>query len=211
MKLFSCFFKNKQQKNNDIIVNYEINVENIKEESPKICESEFGISSEVIPRENRKKKTLYERGDNIESLFNRLQNLKDEEHPYFSFKGQTYYAKYCNVYDGDTFSALFFYKNDPIKYRCRMMGYDSPEMKPLLSNQNRIHEKELAVLARERLIELLNVHPTHLIKIECFQFDKYGRLLVKVWNMIDEKSINEIMIEENHGKPYFGGKKENWV
>jgi hypothetical protein len=29
--------------------------------------------------------------------------------------------------------------------------------------------------------------------------------------MIDTKSINEIMIEEKHGKSYFGGTKDiNW-
>ena len=34
---------------------------------------------------------------------------------------------------------------------------------------------------------------------------------VNVFNMIDTKSINEIMIEEKHGKPYFGGTKDiNW-
>jgi hypothetical protein len=44
----------------------------------------------------------------------------------------------------------------------------------------------------------------------CGDFDKYGRLLVKVWNMVDEKSINDIMVEENHGRPYFGKTKEKW-
>jgi len=153
---------------------------------------------------------LYARGENVEIIFGKLQKLNENDYTYFSFNQKTFYAKYCNVYDGDTFSVLFFYKDDVIKYKCRMMGYDSPEMKPSLNNENRIHEKELAILARNRLKELLDMHPTHLIKIECFQFDKYGRLLVNVWNMVNEKSINEIMIEEKHGKPYFGGKKEVW-
>ena len=49
-----------------------------------------------------------------------------------------------------------------------------------------------------------------MIKIECFDFDKYGRLLVNVWNMVDEKSINDIMIEEGYAKSYDGGKKTKW-
>ncbi len=57
----------------------------------------------------------------------------------------------------------------------------------------------------------MNKHPSGLVKIECLEFDKYGRMLLNVFNMIDTKSINEIMIEEKHGKPYFGGTKDiNW-
>ena len=49
-----------------------------------------------------------------------------------------------------------------------------------------------------------------MVKIECFDFDKYGRLLVIVWNMVDEKSINQIMLDEGYAKVYDGGKKEPW-
>ncbi len=130
---------------------------------------------------------------------------------YFSFVGKTFYARACNIYDGDTFSIIFLHNNEVIKYRCRCIGYDSPEMKPSLSNPNREKEKALAILAKNRLIELLSKHESGLVFIECFEFDKYGRILVKVYNMIDEKSINEIMVEEGHGKNYDGGKKDtNW-
>ena len=143
--------------------------------------------------------------------YNMLKNITDDSsRPYFSFKNRIFYGKPCNIYDGDTFSVLFHYNGELIKYKCRCMGYDSPEMKPLLSNENRILEKELAHKAKDRLEELLNKHPEKLIKIECFDFDKYGRLLVNVWNMVDDKMINDIMIEERHGKPYLGGTKEKW-
>lgn len=45
-------------------------------------------------------------------------------------------------------------------------------MKPSLQNENRIHEKELAIKAKNRLEELLNKDET---KLECLDFDKYGR------------------------------------
>ena len=137
-------------------------------------------------------------------------NVKSDDIKYFSFEGKIFYAHHCNIYDGDTFSVIFNYKGDLIKYKVRCMGYDSPEMKPLKTNENRILEKELALKSKARLEELLNKHKTKLIKIECFEFDKYGRLLVKVWNMVDTKSINEIMIEEGHGRIYDGGKKDAW-
>ena len=38
------------------------------------------------------------------------------------------------------------------------------------------------------------------------KFDKYGRILVKVYkNNVD---INQWMIDQGHGYPYYGGKKE---
>jgi len=33
-----------------------------------------------------------------------------------------------------------------------------------------------------------------------FDFDEFGRIQVNVWNDMDEKSINDIMIEEGHMK-----------
>ena len=146
--------------------------------------------------------------DNIEYL-EKLKNIKDDI-KYFTFNGNTFYAKHCNIYDGDTFSAIFEYRGEFIKYRCRCYGYDCAEMKPSLQNENRLNEKELALKAKHRLEELLNKHETKLIKIQCFEFDKYGRLLVNIWNMVDEKSINDIMIEEGHAKKYDGGKKDKW-
>ena len=149
--------------------------------------------------------------DLFEETSKKLISIKDSnEIKYFSFEGNIFYAKHCNIYDGDTFSVIFDYKGDLIKYKCRCMGYDTAEMKPSLNNPNRENEKELAHKAKNRLEELLNKHETKLIKIECLNFDKYGRLLVNVWNMVDEKSINQIMIEEGHGKAYSGGTKEKW-
>ena len=82
--------------------------------------------------------------------------IKDDELiPYFSFKNKIFYGTPCNIYDGDTFSIIFNYKGEFIKYRCRCLGYDSPEMKPSLKNENRLHEKELALKAKNRFIELI--------------------------------------------------------
>ena len=142
-----------------------------------------------------------------------LKNIDDDNSiPYFSFKNRVFYGKPCNIYDGDTFSIIFHYKDELIKYRCRCLGYDSPEMKPSLQNKNRFIEKELALKAKQRFIELISKHETKLVKIECFEFDKYGRLLVNVYNLVDEKSVNNIMIEEGFGKVYDGGTKDtNWA
>jgi endonuclease YncB( thermonuclease family) len=139
-----------------------------------------------------------------------VKKLDSDSIQYFSWKGKTFYAKPCNIYDGDTFSICWIWKDEPIKYRCRCLGYDSPEMKPLKSNPNRDKEKELAQAAKERFTKLLNANPNGLVKVECGEFDKYGRILVTVWNDVDTKSINQIMLDEGHGKAYTGGTKESW-
>ena len=149
--------------------------------------------------------------NDLDKEFNKLKNINNpKEIPYFSFKGKTFYVKHCNIYDGDTFSVIFSYNDEIIKYRCRCYGYDTAEMKQSKTNENRNAEKELAIKAKNRLDELLNKHYTKLVKIQCLDFDKYGRILVNVWNMVDTKSINEIMIEEGYGKVYTGGTKEEW-
>jgi len=80
-------------------------------------------------------------------------------------------------------------------------------MRPSRKNPNRDKEKELALLAKKRMIELLEAHSSKLIKIECLKFDKYGRILIKAFNNVNEKSINEIMVDEGHGRWYDGGTK----
>lgn len=158
----------------------------------------------IIPENNDEKLKLC---NNIDEL---LKNTDHEKIKYFTFKDKTFIAKCCSIYDGDTFTALFIYKNELIKYKCRCYGYDSPEMKPLITKENRDEEIKLAKKAKERFLQLVNKSPNGLIKIECLDFDKYGRILVNVYNNVDVKSINNIMIDEGHGKPYFGGTKEKF-
>lgn len=145
-------------------------------------------------------------------VINQLKKIKNtDEMKCFSFKGQTFLGIPTNIYDGDTLSITFIYNGSPLKYRCRTLGYDSPEMKPLLSNVERDKEKVLAVAAKNHFIELLKKNPDGIVKMECSNFDKYGRLLVTLWNGVDEKSINDIMVEDGHGKKYDGTKKESWT
>ena len=47
---------------------------------------------------------------------------------------------------------------------------------------NREKEKDAAKIAKARFIELLEKGKDGLIEVECFEFDKYGRILVNVFN-----------------------------
>jgi endonuclease YncB( thermonuclease family) len=190
-------------KKNDKNIN-DKEVANLNEEVINLDDDDMNKLLDIQP----KHKDYLKKDDKIY-----LKSIKDKLYEndkceYFSFVGKTFFARPINIYDGDTFSIIFLHK-DVIKYRCRCIDYDSPEMKPSLSNPNREKEKALAVIAKNRFTELLTKHESGLVFVECFEFDKYGRILVRVYNMIDTKSINEIMIEEGHGKIYDGGKKDN--
>ena len=150
--------------------------------------------------------------------YTRLAALNEQNVNYFDFNGKTFIAKPCHFYDGDTFSAVFEYNGQIIKYRCRCLGYDTAEIKPHVADKKSqaqldaaAAEKKLAQAAKNRFVQLVTSHPSGLCLIKCGEFDKYGRLLVTVFNGVDKDSINSIMIKESHGKPYSGGTKEKWI
>jgi len=92
-----------------------------------------------------------------------------------------------------------------------MHGYDSWEISPKKKNRTEEsinQEKKYGEIAKKRLEELIY---DKIIYIKFLKFDKYGRPLVQIYiKNSDDKSINEIMIEENNGKIYDGGSKNNY-
>ena len=134
--------------------------------------------------------------------------------PLFSFNGLVTCAKAVEFYDGDTFNIIISYYDLLYHFKARMYGYDSPEMKPSLSLENREEIKKNAVRAKNRLAELLG--SKEYFKVYCHEFDKYGRLLVSVISddsVSDlsydfEKTVNAQMIKEGHGYAYYGGTKQ---
>ena len=133
----------------------------------------------------------------------RLSSLNSEDIPFFSLNGYRTRAKIVDVYDGDTCTIIFKWEKKYRKFKCRCSGYDSPEMKPRLNIENREQVIENAKLAKNRLIELTKGY----VFINCLNFDKYGRLLVDIYDK-NNVYINLKMVEEGHGYYYNGGKKQ---
>lgn len=145
----------------------------------------------------------------------------------FSLKGQQLYCKIVNIYDADTCRVVFFLNNQLVKYTLRLIGVDSPEMKPPLKDQYRRFQIKEAKKARNRLIQLstdceievetdlskLNIQKLinsnqKIIKINCEEFDKYGRLLASIFS--EDININAKLVEEGYAYNYGGGKKQNF-
>ncbi len=146
--------------------------------------------------------------------------------PEFSLCGLTLYGKVLEMYDADTCKIALPLENNIYKFTCRLNGIDTPEIKPRKDKPNRDNEIMWAKKARNELLslvcetkidnlelkkdEIINIlqNNKRLVKVKCDQFDKYGRLLVELYNKEnDSKSFNDILVEKNLAVNYDGGHK----
>jgi endonuclease YncB( thermonuclease family) len=160
----------------------------------------------------------------------KLSAIKNEDIELFTLNGVKTMGKIVDMYDGDTCKIVLLVNMQ--KFNCRLMGLDTPEMKPSLKKEHRDQEILNAHKCRNRLIQLAtNSHctsldlilkkpdckslidtNTKLIYIHCLEFDKYGRLLVELFQHEHDKiSINQQLINEGLAKAYDGGKKDEFT
>lgn len=134
-----------------------------------------------------------------------------EDVPFFSFDGEIHPIKVTKCYDGDTLYCIFFHNNKYYRFKIRLLGYDSPEMKPStkLPEDVRSKEKRAAKKAKKYLERMVM---DRIVFLRCSEFDKYGRILGEIlFEPGDTQSINEIMIQKGYGYPYYGGTKRKSV
>jgi endonuclease YncB( thermonuclease family) len=160
-----------------------------------------------------------------ESLVKDLINIKNDDINEFSLAGQKLQGKIVDIYDGDTCKIVLIYDNKLLKFSCRLLGLDTPEMKPSKTKPDR--EKEIldAHKCRNKLLQLttscncdinqilkktecasLLLENTKIITVECHEFDKYGRLLVELY--VNGDNCNNLLIKEGYAKAYDGGTKD---
>ena len=124
----------------------------------------------------------------------------------YSLKGN-FRAKVVDVYDGDTITIVIFNKFGFEKHKLRMYGYDSPEMKPKLNIENR---ENIILKAKQAKEFLSNLILNKIVDFESMGFDKYGRLLGKIFiaNKCSRQDVNQLMLDNEFGYAYFGGTKK---
>jgi endonuclease YncB( thermonuclease family) len=114
-------------------------------------------------------------------------------------------AKLLANYDGDTCKMAVEWRGVIGRITVRMNGYDSPEMKPPVSNPNRDEIKKKAVMAKDALKNFLE----GITYLRFDGFDKYGRVLGTLFQKKDDTiSVNQKMIDFGHGYVYNGGTKQ---
>ena len=119
-----------------------------------------------------------------------------------------YRARINKVVDGDTVDVDIELGFDIVltSQRVRIMGIDTPE-----SRTSDKVEKVFGLAAKNRLKELLG--PTAVLKTQIEKDGddakgKFGRILGD-FIAPDGRMVTEVMIEEGHSVPYFGGSKED--
>jgi endonuclease YncB( thermonuclease family) len=146
----------------------------------------------------------YHEQDLLNNSFSTLQK--------FTFSGIITKCKVVDVYDGDTVTIVFYHNDQPIKDTFRMYGYDSPEMKPLKTVQNRDLHIQAAKISKNIM---LNLTKDKILWVKFNNEEKYGRLMGGLYfqepvnNTI--KSINDYMIENGYGKAYKGEHKDEFT
>jgi endonuclease YncB( thermonuclease family) len=103
----------------------------------------------------------------------------------FSLAGIETLARVVSVYDGDSFTAVLPYAGGFWSFKIRLAGIDTCE----LMSKDPVNKK-LADQARKFLCSLIGCsggrnedfeRDVHLVRLKCGEFDKYGRLLARVY------------------------------
>lgn len=140
--------------------------------------------------------------------------------PFFTLNGIKDYARVTEVYDGDTITIVMNISGSFLKFKCRMMGIDTCEIR-----SKNPKNKELAIKARNRLIQLITDkqvdeaskkkdvssfldEDVYVVWVHCLEFDKYGRALIQCFKSpVSTKSFSEILVEEKLAYKYEGDTK----
>jgi micrococcal nuclease len=159
-----------------------------------------------------------------------LESFKqyDLKTPNWSLEGKEMWARVVDVYDADTITLILPLDFGYYKFSCRIYGIDTAELR------SKIEENKLtAHRAKNRMLELCGLKNIQLDKIysrketqamlnsdvyvvyvKCREWDKYGRLLVDVFNNVyndvynDHVNLADILVREKLAYPYFGGTKQ---
>ena len=127
--------------------------------------------------------------------------------PWLSLDKETLLCKVIDVYDGDTITVILPFNTMFYKKKCRLYGIDCAEIRT-----KDLEEKKCGYDAKRFLSD--HIHNKQ-VWIYCGDWDKYGRLLITIYtNKQDignfDKSINKLMLDNNHAYSYDGTKKQQF-
>ena len=129
------------------------------------------------------------------------ENFTEDNVPAFSLRGQKHLAKITSVYDGDTLKACFPFGDKMFIWNCRLAGVDTPELRT-----RNTEEKKFGYQVRDELRKLID---KKVVIVYCDEFDKYGRLLVRL-ELQDGTDVSQWLIEQGYAFEYDGGTKKSW-
>jgi len=95
----------------------------------------------------------------------------------FTFCNEQRLARVIRIVDGDTIEVALVVDRRPRSFKVRLMGIDTPELRPPRAHPQRDAIKREALAAKEHVQRLLPLGCY--VTLYCDQFDKFGRLLAR--------------------------------
>jgi len=172
----------------------------------------ISVSSLIVNEKNEKdEKEIVNEKNEKEDIFDIYKNYVYENTPEFTFNGMREKVKILKIIDGDTVDIALchsFSDKKVYRHRVRMYGIDTPEKRPLKSNENRDKEIEASKKSTEALRKKMEENDW-IVVASFYKNDKYGRLMCTFYDKMGE-DINKWMISNGYAKEYFGGTKEKY-
>ena len=125
-----------------------------------------------------------------------LRNLKINDIGDFSLNNKSAVGKVVQIYSSNTFKIIFALNKVIFKFNCKLFNTklkDNDNIKAILPIICDITDLDFD----KKDISNLLLDNTKLLKIYCHNFDKEGYLLVDFFNLDDNKSINEQLIDND--------------
>ena len=110
-------------------------------------------------------------------------------------------ARVVSVYDGDSLTV----DTEPwpgltARTKVRVAGVDTPEIRGKCQT-----EKDMAIQARDFVRATVGAT----VRLTNIRLGKYaGRVIADVW--VRGRKLSDLLITENLGRPYHGGRREGW-
>ena len=125
------------------------------------------------------------------------REISDDEFVELTLAGQTLSCRVKEVIDCTTFRVFCYFYGVPVKVLCKFDGICCAN--PLSTNESekRIYE-ECEMYLKTLLVE-------EIVKIEFLGVDRFGKYITNVF--LNEKLVNQTLIEKNYAYNYRGGKK----
>ncbi len=110
-------------------------------------------------------------------------------------------ARVVSVYDGDTLTVdAAPWPGLTARTKVRVAGVDTPEIRGKCQR-----EKDLAIRARDFVRATVGAE----VQLTNVRLGKYaGRVIAEVW--VNGRKLSDLLIAENLGRPYHGGRREGW-
>ena len=144
------------------------------------------------------------------------------------FEPPSGFCKVLDAYDADTCRvALPMGDGTLAKFTVRLIGIDAPERKPSKNSPLHDLEKEAAMRCRAKFLKMVTDpryldldfketnardicgKSTKIIRLEGHMFDKYGRILAKLYDK--DVCINDKLVKQGWVRKYDGATRKPWT